>query len=467
MQECYTVLDDILSVAGLEPAPRDRVHIDGADPVLPSNFMIGTAGAAVVSAVGLAAANLWELRTGRQQSVSTDVRRGAMAMRSDRFVHRDGEKLSIWDPISGFYKCRDGRWVQLHCVFPHHRARTVKVLGAAADKESVAAAVSDWDAPALEDALTEAGSVSGMVRMPEEWDAHPQGAAVSSLPLCEIIKLGASDPEPLSPGDRPLSGVRVLDLTRVIAGPMCGRTLAEHGADVMRISGPGLPFSEPLVIDTGYGKLSAEIDLKSAEGRETLLKLLSEADVFSQSYRPGAIASTGFSPEELTRVRPGIIYISLSAYGHTGPWQKKRGFDSLVQCCTGIVHEQSHGLYEEPRHLPAQVLDYATGYLAAFGAMEALRRRALEGGSYLVRVSLAQTAHWIKRLGRIAPTHDARHLPDPKIEDVVDLTMETESSFGRIRHLAPAVTLSETASYWARPPVPVGWHKPVWPAQSS
>lgn len=460
---CHDALADILSLAGHESAPRERVYIAGADPVLPTNFLIGTAGAAVVSAAGLAAANIWDLTTGRRQTVSTDVRRAAMAMRSERFVHRDGQKLKTWDPVSGFYQAGDGRWIQLHCNFPHHRARTLELLGASADKKAVAAEVARWNALELEEAVTEAGSVAGMVRTTEEWAAHPQCQGVDPLPLYEIIKLGDSDPEPLPEGNRPLSGVRVLDLTRVIAGPMCGRTLAEHGADVMRISGPGLPSIEPLVIDTGYGKLAAEVDLKSGEGRETLRALLAETDVFSQGYRPGAIAALGFFPEEVARLRPGTICVSLSAYSHAGHWRDKRGFDSLVQSCSGIVHEQSEGIEGPPRHLPAQILDYVTGYLGAFGAMEALRRRAIEGGSYLVRISLVQTAHWIRRLGRLAPEHDARDLPDPTIEDVMDLTMETESPFGRILHLAPAVTLSETPPHWARPPVPLGSHKPVWP----
>lgn len=156
---CYAALDDILSLAGHAPTPRDRVRISGADPVLPTNFLIGTAGAAVVSAAGLAAANLWELRTGQRQTVSSEVRRAAMAMRSERFVHRDGKKLNAWDPVSGFYQAGDERWVQLHCNFPHHRARTLEVLGASADKKAVAAEVARWNGLELEEAVTEAGSV--------------------------------------------------------------------------------------------------------------------------------------------------------------------------------------------------------------------------------------------------------------------------------------------------------------------
>lgn len=462
MPNCYAALDDILSLARLDLAPRDQIQIAGTDPVLATNFFIGTAGAAVIAATGLAAANLWELRTKRAQSVSIDVRRAAMAMRSDRFVHRDGEKIHGWDPVSGIYQTKDGRWVQLHCNYPHHRERTVAALGAEMTKDSVAAGVAKWDALDLENAITEADSIAGMVRTAEEWRTHPQSTAVDSLPLFEIVKIGDSDPEPLPEGDRPMAGLKVVDVTRVIAGPMCGRTLAEHGADVMRISGPGLASSEALVIDTGYGKVAAEIDLTSDSGKETLRDLVRTSDVFSQGYRPGTIANRGFSPEALAELRPGLVSVSLCAFSHMGPWSVKRGFDSIVQCCTGIVNEHSEGLEGQPIHLPAQVLDYVTGYLGAFGAMEALRRRATEGGSWHVRVSLVQTAHWLKRLGRFGASEDARNLPDPSLQDVMDLTMETESEFGKIRHLAPAITLSETPSFWATPPVPLASHPPTW-----
>jgi len=465
MTDSYAALNDILATVGLDPASGDQVRITDADPILASNFRIGTAGAAVIAATGLAAANLWEMRTGRQQTVSLDVRRAAMAMRSDRFLHQNGKKMHAADPVSGIYQCRDGRWVQLHCNYPHHRARTVALLGADETKESVAAAVAGWDALDLETAVTEANSIAGMVRSPEEWVAHPQSAAVDGLPLFDITKVGDSDPEPLPDGDRPLAGIRVVDVTRVIAGPMCGRTLAEHGADVMRISGPNLAFNEALVVDTGYGKYAAEIDIASESGKDVMRRLVKSSDVFSQGYRPGTIAGRGFSPEALAALRPGMVSLSLCAFSHAGPWNGKRGFDSIVQCCSGIVHEQSGDLHGTPQHLPAQVLDYVTGYLGAFGVMEALRRRAVEGGSYHVRVSLVQTAHWLKRLGRVAAEANALSLPDPSLADVMDLTMETECSFGTIRHLAPAVTLSETQPHWSRPPVPLTTHQPVWPGR--
>jgi crotonobetainyl-CoA:carnitine CoA-transferase CaiB-like acyl-CoA transferase len=285
---------------------------------------------------------------------------------------------------------------------------------------------------------------------------------VAQLPLFEISNIGDSPAEPLKAGSRPLSGIRILELTRVIAGPVGGRTLAEHGAEVMRIKTPHLPGNFHLDIDTGHGKLSAQLDLRQAADAEQLRTLVQRADVFSQGYRPATLASRGFSPEALAALRPGIICVSLSAYGHQGPWRLKRGFDSLVQSVSGIVHEES--AEGKPRHLPAQALDYVSGYLMAFGTMMALAHRAREGGSSLVQVSLCQTGHWLHQLGRLKAGVDGKTCTDLRREDIQDLLIESDTPFGHLQHVAPAVQLSQTAPHWARPTAPDGTHKPEWPA---
>jgi crotonobetainyl-CoA:carnitine CoA-transferase CaiB-like acyl-CoA transferase len=457
-------LGELLTLARRGPADDEAVVITGRDPVLPTNYLLGAAGAAAIAAVGVAASDLWYLRTGRRQRVAVDTRAGAAALRSERYLRIDGKTPpSPWAAISGFHRTRDSRWIQLHCNFPHHRDGVLALLACENDRAAVSAAVGRWDGQALEDALADAQMCAGLVRSRAEWTTHPQSRAVAQLPLFEIIKIEESAAEPLGNADRPLAGIRVLDLTRVIAGPVGGRTLAEHGADVLRITAPHLPSIELLDIDTGHGKLSAHLDLRVDKDADTLRTLVSNADIFSQAYRPGTLAERGLSPQTLAALRPGLIYVTLSAYGHAGPWRERRGFDSLVQSVSGIVHEQTGG-EDTPRHLPAQALDYVSGYLMAFGAMVALGRRAREGGSYLVRVSLCQTAEWIHHLGRLADGVDGRRRPDLRFEEISDLLIESQTPFGGLQHLAPVVQMSETPARWTRPAVPLGRHGPAWPS---
>ena len=454
----YEALDQILDASGRAPSPDDNVVIEGEDPVLPTRFRLGTAGAAAIAATGVAAGDLWRLRTGRQQQVGVSLRDASAAIRSDRFLRINGEQPpDPWAPASGFYRTRDDRWIQLHCNFPNHLAGVLRELGCEDRKDAVAVAVAQRDAFELEDRLAAAGACAAVVRGAAEWQALPQAREIAELPLLEIVKLADSAPEALPAGERPLSGVRVLDLTRVIAGPVGGRTLAEHGADVLRVTSEHLPgYPGGLDIDLGHGKLSTTLDLRVDANCARLLSLVDDADVFLQSYRPGALDARGFSPQALAVRRPGLIYATLSAFGHVGPWRERRGFDSIVQSLSGIVREESGD--GPPRHMPAQALDYVSGYLLAFGIMRALARRAVEGGSYLVRVSLAQTGAWIQRLGRVPHTAN-----DDAIDDFSDLLAETASPFGTLRHLRPVVRLSETPAQWERPSVPLGSSPAVWP----
>jgi crotonobetainyl-CoA:carnitine CoA-transferase CaiB-like acyl-CoA transferase len=454
-------LDTILQLAGLGPSGSTAV-IEGDDPVMPTRFRLGTAAAAAIAATGVAAGDLWSERGGERQKVRIDMRRAAAALRSDRYLRIGGEPPPTpWGDISGVYETKDGRWVQIHCNFPHHRDGTASLLGVAPEREQVAEAVRTWNGLDLSEALAEAGMCAALIRSRDEWNATLQGQATAHLPLFEVIRIGDGDRVRLPEAERPLSGVRVLDLTRVLAGPVAGRTLAEHGADVLRITSKDLPgFPNSVDIDTGHGKLSADLDLRSGEGRAQLEALTAEADVFLQSYRPGALDAKGFSPEHLAQIRPGIVYVTLSAYSHVGPWAGRRGFDSLVQSASGFVHEQSGGA-TPPRHLPAQVLDYVTGYLLAFGAMVALRRRAREGGSWLVRCSLVQTANWLWNLGRT--DYDAEALPALEFDDVADLLTHTRTKKGEITHLAPVLQMSETTPRWERPSSPLGSDPARWP----
>jgi crotonobetainyl-CoA:carnitine CoA-transferase CaiB-like acyl-CoA transferase len=456
-------LQHIWTLAGCDPTALRSVTLTGADPGLPSVYRVGSLASASIAATGLAAAEYHRLRTGRRQHVTVEMRRALASFRSERYLRiNDGPPPALRDPVMGFYETRDGRWIQLHTNFPHHLQGVLTVLGCANDREAVASAIRGWDGATLDQTLADAGLCAALIRTPQEWAALDQAKAIASLPLFEIERIGDAPVEPPRQrgADRPLAGVRVLDLSRIIAGPVAGRALAQHGADVLMINGPHLPNIAPLVIDNGRGKRSALVDLREPAGREALRALAGDADVFLQAYRPGALAARGFGAEEMARVRPGIVYVSVSAYGHEGPWAQRRGFDSLVQSASGIAFtERQAAGWNEPKHLPCQALDHATGYLAAFGAMAALARRATEGGSWHVRVSLAQTGRWLQSFGQMPEGWKA---PDVALEDVRDCLATVESEFGSVLGVQPAEVLDETPAYFALPPTRVGAHEAAW-----
>jgi crotonobetainyl-CoA:carnitine CoA-transferase CaiB-like acyl-CoA transferase len=476
MQSPREILRDIWTSAGGDPSALDTVTLTGDEPQLPSSFRVAAAAQASIAATGLAAAQVWKLRSGQSQDVAVDMRHAVVECRSERYLRVDGKPPPpTWDVIAGIYKTRDQRFVRLHTNFRYHRDAVCQVLNCRPERDDVQAALMQWDAEAFETAAYAAGGVVAMMRSHEEWSASPHARALAELPLLSIEKIGEAAPKPwpktwpktwtktwTEGGDRPLAGVRVLDLSRVIAGPVAGRTLAAHGADVLLISGPDLPAIPWLTIDTGRGKLSSFVELKSEQGRDVFRGLLAQADIVSQGYRPKSIAALGFSPEEAAKINPGIIYISMSAYGHAGPWAERRGFDSLVQTSTGFNHAEGQAAgVEGPKELPAQMLDHATGYLMAFGAMIAKARQSREGGSWHVRVSLAQTGRWLWNLGRVA---DGFRTEDLKSEMVTPFIEEIPSGFGPLRSVKHSAVLSKTPAFWARPAMPLGSHPPQWPA---
>jgi crotonobetainyl-CoA:carnitine CoA-transferase CaiB-like acyl-CoA transferase len=464
-------LRTILPLAGWPESRAAEVDIRGAyDPILPTPFRITETATAALGAIGLAVNDLWELRTGRRQAIGIDTRRATASLRSGHYLVMEGKPVDFGrNGIMGVYQAKDGRWSYLHCNFPNHREAALKVLGVPEDRDAVRKAVAKWDALELEEAIIAAKGAGGMARSMAEWAQHPQAQAIAQLPLMEIVKIGESAPEPLPPGKRPLSGIRVLDLTRVIAGPTCARTLAEHGADVLKITGAHLPSLGRQEYDTGHGKLSAHLDLRQPKDVETLKALVRETDVFSQGYRPGTLAARGFSPEELAQLRPGIVAVSLCAFSHVGPWASRRGFDTVVQTVSGITTRQAEvfpGKEPGPQFYPVSAIDFLTGYLMATGAMVALARRAREGGSWLVRISLAQVGRWLVSRGEV-PESELKNVPAEFTPAELDRwSMVSETPVGRLRHLSPVLELSETAPRWDRPTVPLGYHQPVWPERS-
>ena len=461
-------LRPILPIAGWSEDRAKEVEVTGAmDPILPTPFKITEAVTAALTAVGIAANDLWEIRTGRRQKVSLDTRRATASLRSGTYMSIENDKVPhAPHTVMGVYPSKNGRWNYVHANFPNHREAALKVLGVPEDREAVKKAVAQWDGLELEEAIIAAKGAGGMVRSMAEWAEHPQAKAIATLPLFEIVKIGDAPVEPLPAGDRPLSGLRVLDLTRVIAGPTCARTLAEHGADVLKITAEHLPSLGRQEFDTGHGKLSARLDLREEKDRETLKSLVKDADVFSQGYRPGTLGEKGFSPEALAKMRPGIVVVSLCAFSHVGPWASRRGFDTVVQTVSGITHRQGEvfpGKEPGPQFYPVSAIDYLTGYLMATGAMVALARRAREGGSWLVRISLAQVGKWLVDQGQVPESELSKVEKEFKPEELERWAMVSETPAGRLRHLSPVLQFSETQPHWSRPTVPLGYHKPEWP----
>ena len=447
------------AAAGLPGESLNYLHLTGADPVLPSSFKVGTAAQVSIAATALAACELGHVRGAPRQKVSVDML--AAAQECTGWFSVDGVVPPKWDPFSGLYRCADG-WVRIHANFAHHRDGALRLLGLspdAAQRADVTAALKDWRAEDFETAAAEKSLVVAALRDFAAWDAHPQGQALASQPLWTLERIGDAAPVPLpalSAEAPPLQGVRVLDLTRILAGPVGGRTLAAYGADVMLVNAPHLP-NIPSIAETSRGKRSALVDLRSPVGQADFSALLQRSHVMVQGYRPGGLQSLGFDPVATAARRPGIVYVSLSAYGEQGPWHNRRGFDSLVQTATGF--NQAEGLaagQAGPKALPVQILDYATGFFIAAATAVALRRQQQEGGSWLVRVSLAQTAQWLRQLGRVAGSFA---VPEPAITPWVE---SLGSGYGALQAVRHAAQLARTPARWARPSVPPGTDAPRW-----
>jgi crotonobetainyl-CoA:carnitine CoA-transferase CaiB-like acyl-CoA transferase len=453
------------AAGGAEEA-MPRLRLVGAEPALPSSFAVGTAAQASIAAAALAATELGRLRNGLRQRVEVDMRHAALECCTH--FRLDGRTLPVWDKLSALYPCGgddgpDG-WVRIHANFPHHRDGALRLLGLregdGTEPAEVRAALRGWTALGFEQAAAEAGLVVAALRSFEDWDAHDQGRAVALQPVLQMRRIGDAPPRvlpPLPARSRPLRGVRVLDLTRILAGPVGTRALAAYGADVLLVNAPHLPNIDAIA-DTSRGKLSARADLRDAAGRAAFDRALGGAHVFVQGYRPGGLQRLGYGAETLAERFPGIVAVSLSAYGPVGPWSDRRGFDSLVQTAAGFNHAEASASGRGPaRALPTQILDHASGYLIALGSCAALCRQQREGGSWELQVSLACTGHWLRGLGRVAGGFAAA------APDFAPYVRTQDSGFGRLEALRHAARLSMTPARWTRPSMPPGTHALAWP----
>jgi crotonobetainyl-CoA:carnitine CoA-transferase CaiB-like acyl-CoA transferase len=457
------VLHDLWTTALLPSTALSDITLPARGPVLPSSFAVATAAQASLGAAALAAAQIGLRRGGPAQRVTVDAEH--VALDSQAWFTVDGQAPVLWDKVSGLYACADG-WVRIHANFAHHRDGALHLLGLPSGPQTEAVDVTQalraWSAVDFETRAAQAGLVATAARSFAQWDAHAQAAALATQPVVSIERIGDAPPRAQAAwreGDQPLTGLRVLDLTRILAGPVAGRTLAAYGADVMLVNSPHLP-NISAIADTSRGKLSAHVDLGTEAGGETLRGLVRQAHVFLQGYRPGGIAARGLAPPDLARLSPGIVCVSLSAYGPAGPWADRRGFDSLVQTATGfnVAEAQAFG-QTQPRAMPLQILDYAAGYLLAFGAQAALLRQADEGGSWHVQVSLAGVGHWLRSLGRLEAAGGLALRP-PSRDAYVE---QVDSGFGRLQVLRHAAQFSVTPARFNRPAMPPGSHEARWP----
>ncbi|MGC3987532.1 MAG: CoA transferase [Pseudorhodoferax sp.] len=449
----------IWALAGLPEAALAELQLTGRDPVVPSSFAVGQAAQASMAAAALAAGELGHARGQPRQRVAVDMAHAAVECTG--WFSLDGQAPDLWDAFSGLYRCADGH-VRLHANFAHHREGALRLLGldpATAQRSDAERALLGWRALDFEQATAERGLVATALRSFAQWDATPQAQAVAAQPLLTFTRIGDAPPRalpPLQADALPLDGLRVLDLTRILAGPVGGRALAALGAEVLLVNSPNLP-NIAAIADTSRGKRSAHVDLRTDAGQARLRTLLADAHVFSQGYRPGGLAALGFGPEALAALRPGLVCVSLTAYGAQGPWAARRGFDSLLQTAMGFNQAEGEAAGDgQPRPMPMQILDEASGFLMAFGAAAALWRQQHEGGSWHVQVSLAQTAQWLRGLGRV-PDGLKAAMPDR-----MPFLATGASGFGQLCAVRPAMQLGRCRGGYRHPSMPPGSHPPAW-----
>lgn len=444
----------------LEGAKPGAVSFVGDGPALDTPHRLAAGAAAAIAAVGMGAAQRWHAHTGQSQSIRIDGVQAVCALEPSHFQQQQGYPLPqsshSRELKSGFYATADGKWFLPSGSYPHLRDATLALLDCANTQSAIAAAVARHTGDQLEQRCAELGIPGVYARSRAQWLAHEQGAALQAVPVIDIERIGDSAPEPARCLARPLDDLRVLDLSHVVAGPVAARTLGALGADVLRVSAPHQPDPIAQILDTGIGKRNTYLDLRRQPDQATLHRLARQADVVVQSWRPGALDALGACSARLADHRPGLIYVSISAFGHVGPWQNRKGFDQMGQAATGLaVAQNPHG---RPALVPTRLVnDYLTAYLAAAGVLQALARRARDGGSYHVRLSLARTAMWLQQLG---PSH--ARAPFVAYDALQPVMEQRDSPFGRLTQLGPVATLSATPLYWHLPPAPLGSHDPAW-----
>ncbi|KAJ8113007.1 hypothetical protein OPT61_g4759 [Boeremia exigua] len=470
----FTPLDTVRYIWTTLCLPKDALNslcLPADEECCPSSFKVGHLAQSVIGLSALSAALIWAINSNKPVPyVTVSAEHACVEFKSERLYVLNGKAApSAFGTIGGLHKTRDG-YIRMHDGFPNHREIALKILGLrpSATRNEVAREMLQWDSIDLETKAVEEGAVMAALRSFEEWDAHPQSRAVTDFPiLLKQIPKGTVNLPKSNIQMQPrkcLQGLRVVEMSRVIAAPVAGRTLAAHGADVVWITSPSLPDLPDVDIDVSRGKRTVQLNIKQEEDKKKLLELIRTSDVFIQSYRPDSLAAQGLSNKELIALNPNLIIASLSAYGPDGPWSRRRGFDSLVQTCSGInvADAECYGTGEAARVLPCQALDHGSGYLLATGIIAALYKRTLDGGSYEVTVSLAGVMKYLRSLGRYEG-QSGFNRRDFKQPGDADVFLETRSTgFGELKAVKHAARIDGVEVGWEHMPKPLGSDDAVW-----
>ncbi|KAK2608514.1 hypothetical protein QQS21_002976 [Conoideocrella luteorostrata] len=487
-RQSYSANDIIYDIwttsLNLPPSALTALELPGhavSEPAIPSSFKIGSLAQASIALSALAARLVRSTCLNNSSNnafplVRVPLQHAIIEYNSNILytLKRNNTPLPPYtpNPIGGLHRTSDG-YVRIHDVFPNHVQGTLKLLGLSehATREDVQNKVRDWKKLDLETEGTEKGNVAiYALRSYEEWDALPQSGATQSSPISmKQIEGGGLTPRTLpfrrDGGRKCLSGLRVVEFSRVIAGPVSGRTLAAHGADVLWVTSPDLPALPFLDIDMSRGKRNIQLDIHNSDDKARLMELIRTCDVFIQGYRPGSLAAYGLSPIELVKLNPNIVYANMSAFGPSGPWSHRRGFDSLVQTCSGInVSEAEHaGQGEHSRVLPCQALDHASGYLLATGVMAAIYHQAVQGAAWEVHVSLAGTMKYLRSLGQYTGATGFEAVACVKAQDVSsDMTVTTETPYGTLTAIKHSAHIDECEVGWDCMACPPEHHHAAW-----
>ncbi|CAG7560626.1 unnamed protein product [Fusarium equiseti] len=465
------IVHEIWNGLSLPPSALTSLELPGDDgePALPSSYKIGSLAQGTIALSGLLAALIHSLRNqGPVPKVTVPQKHSVIEFKSEKLYMLEGKPApSTSGLIGGLHKTSDG-YVRIHDSFPNHRYGTLELLGLplTASRNDVTKKTQDWASIDLESVGLESRLAIYALRSYKQWDMSPQSKAIDDFPISLTrIAWGPVGLSPrLTPGnDKCLRGLRVVEMSRVIAAPLAGRTLAAHGADVIWVTSPGLPDLPNIDRDLGRGKRTVHIDVNDVEGHQKLRELIKSCNVFIQGFRPGSIAAKGFGPDEVAVLNPGIIYACMSAFGPKGPWSERRGYDSLVQTCSGMnVSEAAHyGAGEAARPTPCQALDHAGGYLLASGVMVALYRQSVQGGSYRVDVSLAGTMKYLRSMGQY-PGKSGFEVNDKKLSDLKEYLETRQTGFGKMRAVKHSVSVQGAEPSWDIMPKPLGSDEAEW-----